>query len=181
MVRNIAGGNKTKKLKRNFGKYNALEKIEPGQMFAKIIHNNGGSFSVLCSDGITRLGKLSGEMKKGPRLAVGSYVVISLREFESDQKHCDIIAHGDPPSDVINILKNDQKSTSKNGLSQQNDVDFVDSDDEFKDFEESTRTIKKVGTSNKNNSENKDVKDTKDAKDNKDSKDTKDNYNWDDI
>jgi initiation factor 1A len=156
MVRNTNGGNKTKKFKRNFGRFNAIEKIEPGQMFAKIIHNNGGSFSVLCADGIARLGKLTGEMKKGPRLSEGSYVVISLREFESDQKHCDIIAHGDPPTDVINILKNDQKTN----LTQNIDVDFVDSDDEFKDFEESTKTMKKVSQD-----------------DNKD----KDNYDWNDI
>ena len=38
MVKNTSGGNKTKKLKRNFGRFNALEKIESGQMFAKIIH-----------------------------------------------------------------------------------------------------------------------------------------------
>lgn len=161
MVKNTTGGNKTKKLKRNFGKYDAKEKIEQGQMFAKIIHNNGGSFSVLCSDGIPRLGKLTGEMKKGPRLTEGSYVVITLREFESDQKHCDIIAHGDPPSDVISILKNDSKTNSAKKV----DVDFVESDDEFKDFEESNRTIKKVSGDEKNNENNKD----------------NENYDWDDI
>lgn len=160
MVKNTSGGNKTKKIKRNFGKYNAVEKIEPGQMFAKIIHNNGGSFSVLCADGIPRLGKLTGEMKKGPRLSSGSYVVISLREFESDQKHCDIIAHGDPPSDVVNILKNDQKTGSTQKVNV--DIDFVDSDDEFKDFEESTRTMKKI--SDDNNKDN-----------------GKDDYDWNDI
>ena len=166
MVKNTSGGNKTKKFKRNFGKYNALEKIEPGQMFAKIIHNNGGSFSVLCSDGMVRLGKLTGEMKKGPRLSESSYIVISLREFESDQTHCDIIAHGNPPSDVINILKSDLKSGSKTGLAQIDDVDFVESDDEFKDFEESTRTIKKISPSNTNNN-------------NKDN--DKDNFDWDNF
>lgn len=165
MVKNTTGGNKTKKLKRNFGKYNALEKIEPGQMFAKIIHNNGGSFSVLCSDGISRLGKLTGEMKKGPRLSEGSFVVISLREFESEQKHCDIIAHGDPPSDVLNILKND----AKNNLTKKIDVDFVDSDDEFKDFEESKKTIKKVS-----DIENNDINKKNDEK-------PSENFDWDDI
>lgn len=171
MVKNTSGGNKTKKFKRNFGKYDALEKIESGQMFAKIIHNNGGSFSVLCSDGIARLGKLTGEMKKGPRLSEGSYVVITLREFESEQKHCDIIAHGDPPSDVINILKNDSKTNSAKKV----DVDFVESDDEFKEFEESSRTIKKVsgqisGQSSVNNKNNGNDKDN-----------DNENYDWGDI
>ena len=163
MVRNVSGGNKTKKQKRSFGKYDAIDKLLPGQMFAKIIHNNGGSFSVLCSDGIIRLGKLSGEMKKGPRLSEGSYVIISLRDFESEQTHCDIISHGDPPYDIINILKkNDPSSNNKV------DLDFVDSDDEFKDFEESTRTIKKI-------TNNTDILSDKDKdKDNK-------NFNWDDL
>lgn len=157
MVKNTSGGNKTKKLKRNFGKYNALEKIDSGQMFAKIIHNNGGTFSVLCSDGITRLGKLTAVMKKGPRLSQGSFVVISLREFESDQKHCDIIAHGDPSSNIINNIFNNDPKTGLNNSAQV--VEFVESDDEFKDFEDSTRTIKKITSENKEN----------------------DVYNWDDI
>lgn len=161
MVINNKGGNKTKKLKRNFGRFNPIDKIDPGQMFAKILHNNGGSFSVLCSDGIPRLGKLSGEMKKGPRLSEGSFVVISLREFESEQKHCDIIAHGNPSSDVINILKNDSK---KSNLTKKVDVDFVDSDDEFKEFEESSRTIKNNPNTNPNTTSN-----------------TDDTFNWDDI
>lgn len=135
MVKNT-GGNKTKKQKRNFGRYDAVNKVEQGQMFAKIIHNNGGSFSVMCSDGIPRLGKLSGEMKKGPRLSEGSFVVVSLREFESEQKHCDIIAHGAPPSDVMNIFKKNEPNSSKKVP----DIEFVESDDEFKDFEESNRT-----------------------------------------
>ena len=173
MVKNTSGGNKTKKLKRNFGRFNALEKIEQGQMFAKIIHNNGGSFSVICADGMIRLGKLTGEMKKGPRLTESSYVVISLREFESDQKHCDIIAHGNPPSETINILKNDLKSNSKNNQMSKADIEFVESDDEFNEFEESRKTIKKVS----GNSSSLEVSQTQSQT----QINTSDDYNWDDI
>ena len=149
---------KSKKQKRNFGKYNAVDKVEHGQMFAKIVHNNGGSFSVLCSDGIPRLGKLSNDMKKGPRLVEGSFVIISLREFESEQTHCDIIFHGNPPTNIANILKkNEPNSTIIANL------DFIDSDDEFKDFEESTRTIKKIDNNIQSN--------------NKDN----DNFDWNDL
>jgi len=146
MVKNISGGNKTKKQKRRFGKYDAVDNIEHGQMFAKVVHNNGGSFDVLCSDGIIRQGKLSGNMKKGPRITVDSFVVISLREFESEQKHCDIIDHGIPPYEILNIFKKNETGLNKNI-----DVDFVDSEDEFKDFEESSRTIKKVSENNTKN------------------------------
>lgn len=147
MVRNISGGNKTKKLKRNFGKYNAIDKIESNQMFAQITKNNGMSFNVLCSDGITRLGRLSGYMKKGPRLSEGSYVIISLREFENDHKNCDIIAYGNPPNDIIDVFKN-------NNIKKKDDIEFVNLDDEFKDFEESSRTIININQSNVNNTNN---------------------------
>lgn len=136
MVKNTSGGNKTKKLKRNFGKYDAIDKIESDQMFAQITKNHGGTFSVLCTDGIVRLGKLSGYMKKGPRLSEGSFVVISLRYFETEQKNCDIIAYGDPPNDIINVFKTNEPNASIKA-----DVEFVDSDDEFKDFEESSQTM----------------------------------------
>lgn len=147
MVLNKSGGNKTKKQKRNFGKYDATDKIESDQMFAQITKNHGGSFSVLCSDGMIRLGKLSGYMKKGPRLSEGSYVVISLRDFEAEHKNCDIIAYGDPPNDIINMFKTNDPNVHKKA-----DIDFVDSDDEFKDFEESTRTMVNINQTNKTNS-----------------------------
>lgn len=148
MVRNTTGGNKAKKKKRNFGKYDAVDKIDTDQMFGQITKNHGGAFSVLCSDGIVRLGKLSGYMKKGPRLHEGSYVVISLREFEAEHKNCDIIAYGDPPNDIINIFKTNDLNAGK-----KTDIDFVDSDDEFKDFEESNSSM----VNNTNNDTNTDT------------------------
>jgi len=149
MVKNTTGGNKTKKQKRNFGKYDAIDKIEADQMFAQITKNHGGSFSVLCSDGIVRLGKLSGYMKKGPRLSEGSFVVISLRDFEAEHKNCDIIAYGDPPNDIISVFKTNDPNASKKA-----DIEFVDSDDEFKDFEESAQTMVNIAQSTQSNSVN---------------------------
>lgn len=158
MVKNTSGGNKAKKQKRNFGKYDAVDKIESDQMFGQIIKNHGGSFSVLCSDGIIRLGKLSGYMKKGPRLTEGSYVVISLREFEAEHKNCDIIAYGDPPNNIINMFKTNDPNANK-----RTDIEFADSDDEFNDFEESTNTIININqTSNNTNGINNDIFDLDD-------------------
>jgi initiation factor 1A len=168
MVLNDRGGNKTKKQKRNFGKYDATDKIEQGQMFAQITHNHGGSFSVLCSDGIIRLGKLSGYMKKGPRLTEGSYVVISLRDFELDQKHCDIIAYGEPPTSIINIFKKNDPNAKK-----KSDVEFVDSDDEFKDFEESARTMVSVNNNSNTNNSNTNLNSNKNI--------NTDDFVWNDI
>jgi len=157
MVKNTSGGNKAKKQKRNFGKYDAVDKIDADQMFAQITKNHGGSFSVLCSDGIVRLGKLSGYMKKGPRLYEGSFVVISLRDFEAEHKNCDIIAYGDPPNDIINLFKTNDPNASKKV-----DVEFADSDDEFKDFEESAQTMVNVSQTNQHNGLNDDVFDLDD-------------------
>lgn len=167
MVKNVSGGNKTKKQKRNFGKFDPVAKVEQGQMFAQVIQNNGGSFTVLCSDGVTRIGKLCGMLKKGPRITSGSYIVVSLRDFESDQKHCDIIAYGDPPNDIINIFK--KNSLNKNTKLE---VEFNDSDDEFNEFEESKITIKKIDNSlNQNN----------DKTNNSDKPDNPCDIDWDDI
>lgn len=130
---NIKGGNKTKKQKRNYGRYNPIDKIEPGQMFAQIIKNNGGHFDILCTDNVTRIAKLSGSLKKGPRIITGSYVVISLREFEAEQKNCDIIGIANPPNNIIGIFK------QNNPVKYEDDIEFCDSDDEFKDFEDSKK------------------------------------------
>jgi initiation factor 1A len=130
MVKNLTGGNKAKKQKRNFGRFDAVEKIEIGQMYAQIIKNNGGFFDVLCSDGVKRRGKLCGDMKKGPRLKEGSFVVVTLRDFETDQKNCDIIYYGNPPNDIMGLFK---KTNTKGG---KDDIDFVDDTNAFNKFEE---------------------------------------------
>jgi len=112
--KNTTGGNKSRKQKRDTGRFDPVYKLDPEQMFAQIVTNNGSHFSVLCSDNVTRLGRLTSSLKKGPRLTVGSFVVISLREFEAEKKNCDIIAHGSPPTNILNIFqKNNPVSISE--------------------------------------------------------------------
>jgi initiation factor 1A len=133
MVINKTGGNKTKKISRcNSTKFLPVDKIDSGQMFAQIIGSQGECrFRVICSDGVTRLGKLSGYMKKGPRISSGSYVVVSLREFEQEHKNCDIISYGNPPHHIISIFKkNDVKLPT-------DDIEFEESEDEFADLDQS--------------------------------------------
>ena len=103
--KNTTGGNKTRKQKRDTGRFDPIFKLEPEQMFAQIKQNHGSHFSVLCSDNVTRLGRLSSSLKKGPRIAIGSFVVISLRDFEAEKKNCDIIGYGSPPSNILNIFQ----------------------------------------------------------------------------
>jgi len=133
MVINKTGGNKTKKISRSVStKFLPVDKVDTGQMFAQIIGSQGECrFRVICSDGVTRLGKLSGYMKKGPRISAGSYVVVSLREFEQEHKNCDIISYGNPPHHIISIFKkNDIKLPT-------DDIEFEESEDEFADLDQS--------------------------------------------
>jgi initiation factor 1A len=128
MVINISGGNKAKKQKRTI-RYEPTDKLTDGQLFGIILDKCGGChFRLMCSDGRIRNGKLSGRMANGPRINTGSYVIISLRDFEKDQKNCDIIGHASPSADIIKILK------SSNNNKQKDDITFKESDDEFDDF-----------------------------------------------
>jgi initiation factor 1A len=129
MVINVSGGNKAKKQKRTI-RYEPTDKLTDGQLFGIILDKCGGChFRLMCSDGRIRNGKLSGRMANGPRINTGSYVIISLRDFEKDQKNCDIIGHASPSADIIRILK-----SSNNNNKQKDDITFKDSDDEFEDF-----------------------------------------------
>lgn len=135
MVKNISGGNKTKKQKRGYQKQNALDNTVQGQMFGQVVENRGDHFAILCSDNITRMGKLSGAAKRGQRLIAGSFVVISVRDYETDQKNCDIIAAGNPPTDVRNIFRKINPIAGDDA-----DIEFYTQDDKFKEFEESEAT-----------------------------------------
>ena len=70
------------------GEYSeTVKKIAMISMFGIILDKCGGChFRLMCSDGRIRNGKLSGRMANGPRINTGSYVIISLRDFEKDQK-----------------------------------------------------------------------------------------------
>jgi initiation factor 1A len=147
MVINISGGNKAKKQKRTI-RYEPTDKITEGQLFGIILDKCGGChFRLMCSDGRIRNGKLSGRMANGPRINTGSYVILSLRDFEKDQKNCDIIGHASPSADIIRILK-----SSNNNNKQKDDINFKDSDDEFDDFNNDND---KVGDNNKASNEGK--------------------------
>ena len=146
MVKNLFGGNKAKKQKRNTRVNETVDKLDAGQMFGQVTSNNGNHFMILCTDNITRHGKLRGTMKKGVRLIIGLFVVISLREFEAEQNNCDIIGIGNPPHDIINLFK------TNNPVKYDNDIEFYESDDEFNEFEESKHTGKDNNINNDNNS-----------------------------
>jgi len=198
MVINKTGGNKTKKISRSVStKFLPVDKIDTGQMFAQILGSQGECrFRVICSDGVTRLGKLSGYMKKGPRISTGSYVVVSLREFEQEHKNCDIISYGNPPHHIISIFKkNDIKLPT-------DDIEFEESEDEFADldqsinrkfdlpptysdeeeYEEEEKEYKKYNNKEENIKTDKIIINGKNNKNNKDSNDEEEEeIDWNDL
>ena len=133
--KNTTGGNKTRKQKRDTSRYDPIFKLEAEQMFAQVTQNHGSHFSVLCSDNVTRLGRLSSSLKKGPRITKGTFVVISLRDFEAEKKNCDIIGYGSPPANILNIFqKINPDSTSDFKFSEIIDDNYdSDENDENKD------------------------------------------------
>ena len=65
------------------------------QVYAKIIKSHGERrFELDCSDGLIRLGKLRGKVRKSRRswVAVGTWVIASLRDYQLDK------------ADIIEIL-----------------------------------------------------------------------------
>ncbi len=131
MPKNTRGGNKTKKQRRNWGRFEPIDKLEKGQMFGKINENNGNHFVVLCSDNVKRQAPMSNSVKKGPRLYENTFVAVSLREFESNQENCDILGIARPPNNIIEIFKRIDPTRNHT-----NDVEFGDSDNEFEEIVE---------------------------------------------
>ncbi len=159
---NTRGGNRTKRQKKH--KQEQIGTVEDEQMFAKIISNNGGRhFKVLCTDNIERIGRICTSMVKGQRLTAGVFVIISLRQFESEQStKCDIIGIGNPPYDIIKLFQQNQstESCSSNG---QHNIVFYNDNNQFSGLNTHTNAENNIeGEENNNNieeGENKDMDD----------------------
>ncbi len=127
-----AGGKKTKGRKKNKKERELIDKVEKGQMFGKIVGNRGEHFMVLCSDNIERRAKILAKVRTGPRLFKETFVVVSLREFESEQKNCDIIGLASPPKNILRIFDVNEKVADCG-------FEFDDSDDDFIDIAENRK------------------------------------------
>jgi translation initiation factor 1A len=55
------------------------------QYYANVTKSlGGGRFDLECDDGVQRIGKLRGNMRKSQWVSVGCIVLVSLRDFEGD-------------------------------------------------------------------------------------------------
>jgi initiation factor 1A len=78
--------------------------LNDGQLYGKVIKILGCMrYTILCNDGIERLGKTCNKMNriKDKRMVVDEYVIVSMRECDTRDRKCDILGYADPPKDVI--------------------------------------------------------------------------------
>ena len=135
MPKNKAGGKKHKRGKKTFnnGKRELIFK-EDDQEYGQAVKMIGsGHVEVFCFDGVERIGKIRGKMRKRVWINVGDTVLVGLRDFE--QGKCDIMykynpdearnlkAYGEIPNDVV----------INEGDGEDSDVDIVfgEADDDF--------------------------------------------------
>lgn len=148
MVKNVFGGNKSKKFARvsNSGERNKLRVVEEdGEMYAIVTKMLGNGCSVHCADDVSRLciirGKFQGKGKSMNIIAAGSWVLVGLRDWESVKEggtpKCDLLevySHVDKErlksvSTSVNwdtLMNNDVTNLDKiNGIAKQETVHFM--------------------------------------------------------
>ena len=95
MVKNTGGGSKHKKLASktaNFKPKTLYAIKEQGMMYAKVLKKLGGThMQVLSTNGKIMTAKISGTMRKRKWINVGDIILVSPRDFETNQDNCDIL------------------------------------------------------------------------------------------
>ena len=129
---NNKGGKKHKRGKNN-PNANVRELLfrEDGQEYGQAIKMLGnGHVEVYCFDGVTRLGKIRGKMRKRVWIEVNDIILVGLRDFEENR--CDIMykyntsearnlkLYGEIPTNAVVTENQDEES----------DVDIVFGDEE---------------------------------------------------
>ena len=117
---------KHKKFRKSIKDFDPVRYVENGQLFGKIMVNNGNNFLVKCSDGLSRFGRICNAMRKGPKLGIHTFVVVTLREYESVKRNCDIIAYANPPHHIVVLFED--------GKNYNSDIVFVEEQDEYAEF-----------------------------------------------
>jgi translation initiation factor 1A len=95
MVKNTGGGSKHKKMASktaNFKPKTLYAVKEQGMMYGKVLKKLGGThMQVLCTNGKIMTAKISGTMRKRKWINVGDIILVSPRDFETNQDNCDIL------------------------------------------------------------------------------------------
>ena len=103
MVKNVGGGNKSKRQARRHINTSQQKGIRyaknEGEMYALVIKIEGGSnVEVMCSDGVTRLciirNKFKGRGKRDNKIEPNSLIMVGLRDWEvthTKRPKCDLL------------------------------------------------------------------------------------------
>jgi translation initiation factor IF-1 len=114
MVRNISGGTGTKSLARKLTSNNSSREVPaPSNEYEKIaivskIHGAHCDV-VLVEDNATIIchirNKFRGRNKRNNQISVGSYILVGLRDWQSSDKHSDLLfVYDNPPYDHLPSL-----------------------------------------------------------------------------
>ena len=95
MVKNTSGGSKHKKMASkttNFKPKTLYAIKDEGMMYAKVLKKLGGThMQVLATNTKIMTAKISGIMRKRKWINIGDIILISPRDFETNQDNCDIL------------------------------------------------------------------------------------------
>jgi translation initiation factor 1A len=134
---NFKGGKKHKRQKNNNSEATkrSLRIKQPGEEYAHVIKGTGDCwFLVSCYDGKERRAKLRSGLKKSGRIVKDDWVLVGLREYQTDDKDCDILCKYF--TDEISRLKKAGHIVSNienNGETEKNDDDDIDIAFDFED------------------------------------------------
>jgi translation initiation factor 1A len=110
-------------------KEDALVFKADGQYYAHVIKSlGGGRFDIECDDGVQRIGKLRGNMRRSQWVSAGCIVLVSLREFEDSKKADILLKYSDTAA------KHLRRYGELEWLKKRDDVD--DDDDDGIEFED---------------------------------------------
>ena len=113
-------GGYSKHLKKGGGKKAVLyDALDEGQLFGQITKVDGeGRFRILCNDGITRRGKACNQIRKikDKKITLETFVIVSLRDCDTKDDKCDILAFSDPPANIVAYFKGTNKEIEINDV-----------------------------------------------------------------
>ncbi len=110
MPKNTKGGKGTRKQAKQPKEIPTLSKLGENQMFALVLQNHGDHFRVRGSDGCERTGPNTGTVKKLKIIKEYEGVIVVIDT--TDKEHCSIIARGDPPKRIREILTGESNRSS---------------------------------------------------------------------
>jgi hypothetical protein len=99
MVKNTTGGSKSKKMANKHVNAPKTDKLrlalEDGEIYAIVTKNFGNGVQVITIKNETLFchirGRFTGRSRRDNTLAVGSWVLVGLRDWESTKKNCDLL------------------------------------------------------------------------------------------